>query len=91
MNTEHQLKSKLAWSVSEEYEIEAKMVQEQWLKLKMMFLLGCNLNIFISGGNDFVGGVIMFSSVYSKNLIFHKGMPTHVYLFLLCKYHFIFH
>ena len=37
MNTEHQLKSKLAWLVCQE--IKTKMVQEQWLKLKMTFLL----------------------------------------------------
>ena len=28
--------------VSKEYEIQTKMVQEQWLQLKMMFLLGYN-------------------------------------------------
>ena len=33
--------------MSEEYEIKAKIVQEQWLQLKMMFLLGYNLKIFI--------------------------------------------
>ena len=32
--------------VSKEYEIKTKMVQEQWLQLKMFFL-GYNLNIFI--------------------------------------------
>ena len=33
--------------VSKEYEIKTKMVQEQWLQLKMMFLLGYNLKIVI--------------------------------------------
>ena len=31
--------------VSKEYEIKTKMEQEQWLKLKMLFLLGYNLKI----------------------------------------------
>ena len=36
LNTEHQLKSKLAWpvcqkSMKKEYEIKTKMVHEQWL------------------------------------------------------------
>ena len=38
MNNEHQLKSKLAWSVFQEYDIKTKMVQEQWLQLKMTLL-----------------------------------------------------
>ena len=29
--------------VPKEYDIKTKMVQEQWLQLKMMFLLGYNL------------------------------------------------
>ena len=33
--------------VSKEYEIKKKLVQEQWLQLKMMFLLGYNLKIVI--------------------------------------------
>ena len=33
--------------VSKEYKIKTKMVQEQWLQLKMMFSLGCNLEIVI--------------------------------------------
>ena len=45
LDTEHQLKSKLAWLVC--HEIKTKMVQEQWVQLKMMFLLGYNLKIFI--------------------------------------------
>ena len=38
MDTEHQLKSKLVWSMFQEYEIKTKMVQEHWLQLKMTFL-----------------------------------------------------
>ena len=41
MNTEHQLKSKIKISmifVSKEYEIQTKMVQEQWLHLKKTFI-----------------------------------------------------
>ena len=33
--------------VYEEYEVEIKMVQEQWLQLKMKFLLGYNIKIVI--------------------------------------------
>ena len=31
--------------VSKEYELKQKMEQEQWLQLKMLFLLGYNLKI----------------------------------------------
>ena len=31
--------------VSKEYEIKTKMTQEQWLQLKVLFLLGYNLEI----------------------------------------------
>ena len=31
--------------VSKEYEIKTEMDQEQWLQLKMLFLLGYNLKI----------------------------------------------
>ena len=31
--------------VSNEYEIKTKMMQEQWLQLNMLFLLGYNLKI----------------------------------------------
>ena len=31
--------------VSKEYEIKTKMKQEQWLQLKVLFLLGYNLDI----------------------------------------------
>ena len=31
--------------VSKEYEIKTKMEQQQWLQLKMLFLLGYNLKI----------------------------------------------
>ena len=33
--------------VSKEYEIKTKMKQEQCLQLKMLFLLGYNLNIVV--------------------------------------------
>ena len=33
--------------MSKEYEIKTKMVQEQWLQIKMAFLLGYNLKIVI--------------------------------------------
>ena len=36
--------------VSKEYEVKAKMVQEQWLQLKMTLLLGYNLKNFIQLG-----------------------------------------
>ena len=52
VDTEHQLKSKLAWLVCNE--IKIKMVQEQWVQIKMMFSLGYNLKIFISLGNWYI-------------------------------------
>ena len=33
--------------VYEEYEVKIKMVQEQWLQLKIKFLLGYNIKIVI--------------------------------------------
>ena len=33
--------------VSKEYDIDTKMVQEQWLQLKMTFWLGYILKIFV--------------------------------------------
>ena len=32
---------------NKEYKIRTKMEQEQWLHLKMLFLLSCNLKIII--------------------------------------------
>ena len=48
VNTEHQLKSKLAWPVLyKEHGIKTKMLQEQLLQLKMKFLLGYNMKVVI--------------------------------------------
>ena len=48
MNTELQSKSKLTWPVyPKEHEIKTKMEQEQWIQLKMLFLLGYNLKIVV--------------------------------------------
>ena len=44
---EYQLKSKLAWLAYTEYEVKIKIAQEQWLQLKMKFLLGNNMKIVI--------------------------------------------
>ena len=45
VNVEYWLKSKLAWHlVYKEYKVKI-MVQEQWLQLKMKFLLGYNMKI----------------------------------------------
>ena len=33
--------------VSKKYEIKTKMEQEQWLQLKMLFVLGYNLKIVL--------------------------------------------
>ena len=30
-----------------EYEVKIRMVHEQWLQLKILFLLGCNMKIVI--------------------------------------------
>ena len=50
--TEHQLKSKLTWPKCRKStdEIETKMEQEQWLQLKMLYLLGYNLKTVIWWG-----------------------------------------
>ena len=43
-----QLKSKLAWLVcTKSMKIKTKMLQEQWLLLKMKFLLGYNMKTVI--------------------------------------------
>ena len=41
--------SKLVWPtcVYKQYEVKIKKVPEQWLQLKMKFLLGYNMKIFI--------------------------------------------
>ena len=44
--TSIKIKIDMSWK-SKEYEIETKMEQEQWLQLKMLFLLGYNLKIVI--------------------------------------------
>ena len=52
VDTEHQLKSKLAWLLR--LEIKTKTVQEQWVRRKMMFLLGYNLKIFSYWGSELI-------------------------------------
>ena len=48
VNTQASIKIKISMTcVPQVYEIKTKMVQEQWLQLKMTFLLGHNLKIFI--------------------------------------------
>ena len=37
--------------VHKEYEVKMKMVQEQWLQLKMRFLLSCNMKMAIYWGH----------------------------------------
>ena len=57
VNTEPSIKIKISITcVSKEYEIKIKMVQEQWRKLKMTFLLGYNLKIWREGGGFFQVG-----------------------------------
>ena len=38
--------------VYKEYEVKMKMVQEQWLQLKMTFFLGCNIKVLFSGERE---------------------------------------
>ena len=58
VNTEHQLKWKLAWNMYKDSNVKIKMAQEQWVQLKMTLLLGYNLNIVILLGKlTFGGGV----------------------------------
>ena len=49
VNIEHQLKSKLARPscAYKEYEVKIKMVHEQWLQLKMKYLLVYYMKILI--------------------------------------------
>ena len=47
VNIEYRLKSKLAWLVCAEYKLKIKIVQEQWLQLKMKFFLDYNKKIVI--------------------------------------------
>ena len=47
VNIERLLKSKLTWPVCTEYEVKIKLVQVQWLQLKMKFLVGYNMKIVI--------------------------------------------
>ena len=42
--------------VYKDYELEIKVVQDQWLQLKMRFLLGYNMNIVILCGELTFGG-----------------------------------
>ena len=42
--------------VYKEYEVKIKMIQEEWLQLKMKFLLGYNMEIVIEGKIAFGGG-----------------------------------
>ena len=58
VNTEPLIKIKISMTcVSKEYKIEIKikMVQEQWRKLEMTFLVGYNLKIWRGGGFFQVG------------------------------------
>ena len=56
------VKSKLAWSVCQEYEIKTNMIQEQWLQLKVMWggidfwWWRRNENLVVVVGGDLLGG-----------------------------------
>ena len=43
-------------SMYKDYELEIKMVPEQWLQLKMKSLWRCNMKIVIYGGETFEEG-----------------------------------
>ena len=45
--------------VSKEYQSKTKMVQEQWLQLKMQLLLGYNLKIVIQWGENWLVVVVV--------------------------------
>ena len=48
-----------------EYEVKIKMVQEQWLQLKMKFLLDFNMKIIIEWGGWGGGGAqLLVGGVY---------------------------
>ena len=51
------IKTKISMTrVSKEYQMKTKMVQEQWLQLKMMFLLGYNLKTVIKWDDSLLTG-----------------------------------
>ena len=49
--------------VYKEYEVKIKIVQEQWLQLKMKFLLGYNMKIVKWRGLTF-GGVVYWGGFF---------------------------
>ena len=81
VNTEHQLKSKLAWSVFQEYEIKTKMVQEQWLQLKMTFLFFIGLNWLLVGREEWAN----FWLVWEDSPHSEVGKPC-IYIYIVYIY-----
>ena len=65
--------------MSKEYEIETKIEQQQWLLLKMLFLLGYNLQIYLmqeGGGIDiWWKGIFLGGGGISKFLDGGRGLP----------------
>ena len=55
VSKESEIKTKMT-VVSKEYEIKTKIELEQWLQLKMLFLLGYNLGIVVYSGRGAGGG-----------------------------------
>ena len=53
------IKIKIMTYVSKEYQSKTKMVQEQWLQLKMQLLLGYNLKIVIQWGENWLVVVVV--------------------------------
>ena len=47
VNSVHRLKSKSARPVCTEYGVKIKMVEEQWLQLKINIFFGCNIKTVI--------------------------------------------
>ena len=52
--------------VSQEYEIKTKIIQEQWLQLKITFLFGSNLKFFYLVGELTFGGGSLMEEDFSR-------------------------
>ena len=73
--------------MSKEYEIKSKLVQEQWLQLRIMSLLGynfetCYLVCREEGGNKYLGGMIKFLTG-GENLMI-KFLPQQTVWLMFC-------
>ena len=68
-------------SMYKDYELEIKMVPEQWLQLKMKSLWRCNMKIVIYGGGDvWWGGIKIWLGKATAGGVFLVGGRTKFWL-----------